>query len=153
MKKSIGFKWGTEHDNTFNLLKEKLCFMCVLSLPESTKAFEIECDPSQIGIRVVLIQDKRHIVYFNKKLNGTTLNYLPYDKELYAPVRTLETWQHYLWLYEFMIHSGYGSLKHLKGQGKPNRQHAKWVDFIETFSYVIKYKQRKKTLWLMRCHN
>ena len=39
MKKSIGFKWGTEHDNTFNFLKEKLCFMCVLSLPESTKVF------------------------------------------------------------------------------------------------------------------
>jgi hypothetical protein len=74
------------------------------------------------------------------------LNYLTYDKELYAPVMTLE-------LYEFMIHLGYGSLKHLKGQGKPNRQHAKWVDFIETFSYVIKYKQGKKTLWLMRCHN
>jgi hypothetical protein len=29
----------------------------------------------------------------------------------------------------------------LKGQGKLSRRHAKWVEFTETFPYVIKYKQ------------
>jgi len=43
-----------------------------------------------------------------------------------------------------MIHSDHELLKHLKGQGKLSRRHAKWVEFIETFLYVI-----KKTLWLM----
>ena len=42
-----------------------------------------------------------------------------------------------------MIHSDHESLKYLKGQSKLNRRHAKWVEFIETFSYVIKYKQGK----------
>jgi len=42
-----------------------------------------------------------------------------------------------------MIHSDHESLKHLKGQGKLSRRHAKWVEFIETFPYVIKYKQGK----------
>ena len=32
-------------------------------------------------------------------------------------------------------------LKHIKGQGKLHKRHAKWVEFIETFPYVIKYKQ------------
>ena len=27
-----------------------------------------------------------------------------------------------------------------------NRRHAKWVEFIETFPYVIKYKQGKETI-------
>ncbi|RVW19070.1 Transposon Ty3-I Gag-Pol polyprotein [Vitis vinifera] len=62
-------------------------------------------------------------------------------EELYALVRALETWQHYLWPKEFVIHTDHESLKHLKGQGKLNRRHAKWVEFIETFPYVIKYKQ------------
>uniref|UniRef100_A0A2N9HAL2 CCHC-type domain-containing protein n=1 Tax=Fagus sylvatica TaxID=28930 RepID=A0A2N9HAL2_FAGSY len=39
-----------------------------------------------------------------------------YDKELYALVGALETWQHYLWPKEFVIHTDYESLKHLKGQ-------------------------------------
>ncbi|XP_075674999.1 uncharacterized protein LOC142644229 [Castanea sativa] len=32
------------------------------------------------------------------------------------------------------------------GQGKLNRRHAKWVEFIETFPYVIKYKQGKENI-------
>jgi hypothetical protein len=74
------------------------------------------------------------------------LNYLTYDEELYALVRALETWQRYLWPKEFVIHSDHESLKHLKGQGKLNRRHAKCVEFIETLPYVIKYKQGKKNI-------
>jgi len=37
-------------------------------------------------------------------------------------------------------------LKHLKGQGKLSRRHAKWVEFIETFPYVIKYKQGQENV-------
>ncbi|GKV49088.1 hypothetical protein SLEP1_g55857 [Rubroshorea leprosula] len=60
--------------------------------------------------------------------------------------RALETWQHYLWPKEFVIHTDHESLKHLKGQGKLNRRHAKWVEFLETFPYVIKYKQGKENI-------
>jgi hypothetical protein len=66
-----------------------------------------------------------------------------YDKELYALVRTLETWQHYLWPKEFVIHSDHEALKYLKGQAKLKRRHAKWVEFIETFPYIVKYKKGK----------
>jgi hypothetical protein len=45
-----------------------------------------------------------------------------------------------------VIHSNHESLKHLKEQGKLNRRHAKLVEFIETISYVIKYKQGKENI-------
>ena len=67
-------------------------------------------------------------------------------KEQYALVRTLEIWQHYWWPKEFIIHLDHESLKHLKGQGKLNIIHVKWVKFIETFPYVIKYKQGKENI-------
>ena len=128
------------------MLKDKLYSAPVLALPDFTRAFEVECDVSGIGIGAVLMQDRRPIAYFSEKLNGAALNYPTYDKELYALVRTLETWQHYLWPKEFVIHSDHESLKHLKGQGKLSRRHAKWVEFIETFPYVIKYKQGKENI-------
>jgi hypothetical protein len=34
-------------------------------------------------------------------------------------------------------------LKHICSQAKLNRRHAKWVKFIESFPYVIKYKKGK----------
>jgi hypothetical protein len=34
-------------------------------------------------------------------------------------------------------------LKHIRSQAKLNRRHAKWVEFIESFLYVIKHKKSK----------
>ncbi|KAH9668398.1 Endonuclease [Citrus sinensis] len=146
VKKHVGFKWGSEQEKAFNLIKEKLVSAPLLALPDFTKTFEIECDASGIGIGAVLMQEGRPIAYFSEKLGGAALNYPTYDKEMYALVRALETWQHYLLPKEFVIHTDHESLKHLKGQGKLHKRHAKWVEFIEPFPYVIKYKQGKENV-------
>ena len=92
------------------------------------------------------MQEKRPIAYFSEKLNRAALKYPTYDKKLYALVRALETWQHYLSSKEFVIHTNHESLKYLNGQDKLNRRHAKWVEFIESFPYVIKYIQGKENI-------
>ena len=146
VKKNVGFKWGEVQEKSFNLLKEKLCNAPLLVLPNFSKTFEIECDASGVGIGAVLMQEGRPIAYFSEKLNGAALNYPTYDKEMYALVRALETWQHYLMPKEFVIHTDHESLKHIKGQGKLNQRHAKWIEFIEAFPYVIRYKKGKENV-------
>jgi hypothetical protein len=62
----------------------------------------------------------------------------------------------YLFPKEFVIHSDHESLKHLKGQLKLNRRHAKWCEFVESFLYVVKYKKGKDNVVadaLSRCHS
>ncbi|KAF7800818.1 Transposon Ty3-I Gag-Pol polyprotein [Senna tora] len=54
--------------------------------------------------------------------------------------------QHYLWSREFIIHSDHESLKFLKSQGKLKKRHARWLEFIETFPYVIKHKKGKENV-------
>ena len=120
------------------MIKEKLTNAPLLALPDFANAFEIECDASGIGIGAVLMQEGLPIALFSEKINRAALNYPTYDKEMYALVRALETWQHYLWPKEFVIHTDHESFKHLKGQHKLNKRHAKWMEFIETFPYVIK---------------
>ncbi|WVZ97848.1 LOW QUALITY PROTEIN: hypothetical protein U9M48_043357 [Paspalum notatum var. saurae] len=105
--------------------------------------FELECDASGIEIGGVLLQEGNPVAYFSDKLNGPSLNYSTYDKELYALVRVLDIWQHYLWPKEFVIHSDHKSLKHIRSQAKLNKRHAKWVEFIESFPYIIKHKKGK----------
>jgi hypothetical protein len=94
----------------------------------------------------MLLQEGKRIAYFSEKLSGPSLNYSTYDKKLYALVRVLETWQHYLWPKEFVIHYDHESLKHIRGQAKLNKRHAKWVEFIETFPYIIKHKKGKENI-------
>ena len=134
---------GEKQEEAFAALKHKLTNAHILTIANFAKSFEIECDASNVGIGAVLMQDGHPIAYFSEKLSGDALNYSTYDKELYALVRALKTWQHYLLPKEFVIHSDHESLKYLKGQGKLNKRHAKWVEFLEQFPYVIKYKKGK----------
>jgi hypothetical protein len=145
-KKGVPFSWGTTQENAFTMLKDKLTHAPPLQLFYFNKTFELECDASGIGLGGVLLQDGKPVAYFSEKLSGPVLNYSTYDKELYALVHTLETWQHYLWSKEFVIHSDHESLKHIQSQGKLNRRHAKWVEFIESFSYIIKHKKGKENI-------
>jgi hypothetical protein len=115
----------------------------LLQLPDFEKTFELECDASGIGIGGVLILGGKPVAFFREKLHGASLNYSTYDKEFYALVRVLQTWQHYLWSKEFVIHSNHESLKYLKGQATLNKRHAKWTEVIESFPYIIKHKKWK----------
>ena len=45
-----------------------------------------------------------------------------------------------------MIHTDHESFKHLKDQHKLNKRHARWMEFVETFPYVICYKQGKENI-------
>jgi hypothetical protein len=150
-KKDVPFVWGDAQQQAFVILKDKLTHAPLLQLPDFNKTFELECDAGGIGLGGVLLQKGKPVAYFSEKLSGASLNYSTYDKELYVLVRTLETWQHYLWPKEFVIHSDHESLKHIRSQANLNRRHAKWVEFIESFSYVINTKRVKIILLLMLC--
>jgi hypothetical protein len=52
----------------------------------------------------------------------------------------------YLWPKEFVIHSDYESFIQIRSQNKLNRRHAKWVEFIESFPYIIKHKKGKDNI-------
>jgi hypothetical protein len=45
-----------------------------------------------------------------------------------------------------VIHTDHESLKLLKSQGKLNKRHARWIEYIETFPYVICYKQGNENI-------
>jgi hypothetical protein len=150
-KKGVPFYWGAAQKHSFNTLIDKLTQAPLLQLPDFGKTFELECDASGIGIGGVLLQEGKPIAYFSEKLSRPSLNYSMYDKELYALVRVLETWQHYLWPNKFVIHSDHESLKHIRGQVKLNKCHAKWVEFTKTFPYIIKHKKGKDNS-LSRCY-
>ena len=145
-KKGVPFSWGAAQDEAFTILKDKLTHAPLLQLPDFNKMFELECDASGIGLGGVLLQEGKPVAYFSEKLSGASLNYSTYDKELFALVRTLQTWQHYLWPREFIIHSDHEALKHIRSQTNLNRRHAKWVEFIESFPYIIKHKNGKDNI-------
>lgn len=92
----------------------------VLALPKFDKVFEVECDASGVGIRVVLSQEGRLVAYFNENLNESRKKYSMYDKEFFALVQALKYWRHYLLPREFVVFTDHQALKFINSQTKLN---------------------------------
>ncbi|GJT93741.1 RNA-directed DNA polymerase [Tanacetum coccineum] len=134
------FTWTSEAAKAFDILKAKVTEAPVLALPNFDEVFQVECDASRVGIGGVLSQNQRPIAFFSEKLNDARRKYSTYDKEFYAIVRSLDTWRHYLLSNEFVLFSDHEALKFINGQHKLKPRHAKWVEFIQAFSFVIRHK-------------
>ena len=124
----------------FQELKKKMIEAPVLRLPDFSKAFEVACDASGVGIGGVLSQEGHPITFFSEKLNDAKFKYSTYDKVFYTILQALRYWRHYLLPQEFMFYSDHEALKFLNSQKKLNSSHGNWVEFLQPYPYMIKHK-------------
>ena len=134
------FRWTKEAGDAFEELKQRVTQAPVLALPNFDDVFQVECDASGLDIGGVLSKNQKLIVFFSKKFNEARRKYSTYDKEFYAIVRSLEYWRHYLLSNEFILFSDHEDLKYINGQHKLKPRHAKWVEFLQAYSFVIRHK-------------
>ena len=100
----------------------------------------MECDASNVGIGAALSQESNLIAFFSEKLANSRTRYSTYDKEFYAIIRALDHWCHYLLSKEFILYSDHEALKFINGQHKLNQRHARWVEFLQAYTFHIKHK-------------
>jgi hypothetical protein len=136
------FMWTNEVDKSFKFLKKKVTEAPILALLDFDKVFKVDCDASDVGIGAILIQAGRQIAFFSEKLNEVRNNYSTYDVELYAIVKALRHWRHYLVLKYFVLFTDHITLKYVNTQKKLNSRHAKWVCFLQGYTFVLKHKSR-----------
>ncbi|GJX86536.1 reverse transcriptase domain-containing protein [Tanacetum coccineum] len=118
------FTWTSEAAKAFDNLKAKVTEAPVLALSNFDEVFQVECDASGVGIGGVLSQNQWPIAFFSEKLNDARRKYSTYDKEFYAIVCSLDTWQHYLLSNEFVLFYDHEALKFINGQHKLKPRHA-----------------------------
>ena len=134
------FEWTKSAQEALDKIKELITQAPVLRLPDFSKIYEVACDASNVGIGGVLSQESHPIAFYSEKLDSSKFNYSTYDKELYALVQTLKHWRHYLICKEFILFSDHEALKWLSSQKKVNPRHAKWIEFLQSYNFVIKHK-------------
>jgi hypothetical protein len=138
-KRHKSFHWMEEAEKSFNLLKRKITEQPILVLPYFNKTFQVKCDASGFAIGVVLSQDDMLVTYFSEKLNEAKVKYSTYEKEFYAVIQELKKWRHYLVPKEFILYSDNHALQFITQQDKLNQKHAKWVEYMQNFTFVIKH--------------
>ena len=134
------FEWTDMADLAFSEIKNRLTSAPILVLPDFSQVFELHTDASKVGIGAVLSQNSRPVAFYSEKLTGSQLNYSTYDIEFYAVVQAVRHWRHYLFHREFILYTDHDSLKHLHHQDKVSPRHARWVAYLERFTFVVKHK-------------
>nr|GFB30517.1 putative reverse transcriptase domain-containing protein [Tanacetum cinerariifolium] len=90
-QRKVEFEWGDKQEAVFQLLKQKLCSVPILALPEGSEDFIVYYDALNKGLGVMLMQREKVISYASRQLKNHEKNYTTHDLELGAVVFTLKT--------------------------------------------------------------
>ncbi|GJX82307.1 putative reverse transcriptase domain-containing protein [Tanacetum coccineum] len=119
-----------DKQKSFQLLKQKLCSVPILVLPEGSKDFIAYCDASKKGLGVVLMQREKVIAYASLQLKIHEKNYMTHDLELGAVVFALKIWRHYLYGTKCTVFTDHKSLQHILNQKELNMRQRRWLELL-----------------------
>jgi hypothetical protein len=106
------FTWTLIADHAFQALKAAMCTTSVLPLPDFTKTFFLECDASERGNGVVLMQEGKSLAFTNKQSSEFHLGQSIYEKEMLDILHVLDLLHPYLLGKCFQIKTDHQSLKY-----------------------------------------
>ncbi|XP_020682380.1 uncharacterized protein LOC110099531 [Dendrobium catenatum] len=138
--KQSQFSWTEEQQKSFEAIKAALSIAPVLALPDFDKPFMVDTDASTVVIGAVLSQDNKPVEFFSEKLSPSRQRWTVYEQELYAVIRALKQWEHYLLHQDFVLSSDHKALQYINSQKNINRMHARWIIFLQKFTFVLKHK-------------
>ncbi|GJR66683.1 putative reverse transcriptase domain-containing protein [Tanacetum coccineum] len=134
---------GTEEDEAFQTLKQKLCSAPILALPEGTENFVVYCDASHKGYGAVLMQREKVIAYASRQLKKHEENYTTHDLELGAVVFALRLWRHYLYGTKCTVYTDHKSLQYILDQKELNMRQRRWIELLSDYDCEIRYHPGK----------
>jgi hypothetical protein len=146
LTKKDAFSWTPEATKAFEQLKEVMCKAPVLTTPDFTKTFIVECDASGNGIGVVLMQEGRPLAFESRPLKGRDLHKPIYEKEMMEILHALKKWHPYLIGRHFKVKTDHDSLKYFLEQRLSSEEQQKWVTKILGYDFEIVYKKGKQNV-------
>lgn len=146
-KKSKAISWNNEAENAFMALKSALTSTPVLSVPDFTRPFVVQCDASNKGIGAVLFQCEddveRPVAYASRKLLDRETKYSASEKELLSVVHAVEQFRPYIEGSHFKVITDHSALQWLDNNKDPHGRLARWAMRLQQFDYEIVFRKGK----------
>ncbi|GJR76507.1 putative reverse transcriptase domain-containing protein [Tanacetum coccineum] len=142
-QKGIKFNWGEKEENSFQLIKQKLCSAPILTLPEGSEDFVVYFDAPHKSLGAVLMQREKVIAYASRQLKIHEKNYTTYDLELGSVVFALKIWRHYLYGTKCTVFTDHKSLQHILDQKELNMRQRRWLELLSDYDCDIRYHPGK----------
>ncbi|KAJ8772223.1 hypothetical protein K2173_027400 [Erythroxylum novogranatense] len=143
MLRKNSFQWTDDAIKAFEELKSALTTTPILALPNFELLFIIECDASEIGIGVVLLQENKPIAFFSRAMAARHTILPTYERELIGLVKAIKHWQSYLWGKKILVRTDHYILKFLLEQRSLSSPQQHWLSKLLPFDFTVEYKAGK----------
>lgn len=146
LKKSTKFTLSEEAIASFKALKFALTSSPILSTPDFSKRFYIQCDASTCGVGGVLFQkddsgNERVLYYHSQKLNSAQRNYTITELECLAAIVCVKKFRPFIEMQDFTIITDHASLKWLMSQKDLSGRLARWSLKLQGFVFDIEHRK------------
>jgi hypothetical protein len=147
LHKTTIWNWTDKRHASFEKLKATFVTRPVLLIPDYTKPFIIEADASLFATGAVLLQedsngDEHPTGYLSLSLQPAERNYQVYDRELYAIIRALREWRHYILGSSFVtiIRTDHANLTYYRSPQRLTQRQTRWI--VELMDYDIQLQHK-----------
>ena len=112
-KKGVHFVWSEDHQQSFERIKALVKDDMLLAYYDRNKPATLQCDYSENGIGVALVQEGRPVQFASKALVKGEEDYAPIEGEMLGVVYGIKKFHNYLYGRKFTVECDHKPLHHI----------------------------------------
>jgi hypothetical protein len=96
----VKFEWHSSHQQAFDNIKKVIGTEVLLCYPDFKKPFHLYTNASDHQLGAVIMQDKKTIAFYSRKLNTAQKRYTTTERELLSAIETCKEYKNILLGYQ-----------------------------------------------------
>jgi hypothetical protein len=141
---NVKFEWLPSHQQAFDKIKKVIETEVLLVYPDFNKPFHIYTDASDHQLGAVIMQDKKPIAFYSRKLNAAQRRYTTTERELLSTIETCKEYKNILLGYPIIVYTDHknNTFNGLKASDRVLR----WLLLLEEYGVTFEYLPGKKNV-------
>jgi RNase H-like domain found in reverse transcriptase/Reverse transcriptase (RNA-dependent DNA polymerase) len=140
----VKFEWLPTHQLAFDKIKKVIETEALLAYPDFDKPFHIYTDASDCQLGAVIMQDKKSLAFYSRKLNSAQRRYATTERELLSTIEACNEYKNILLGYPIMVYTNHknNTFNGLKSSDRVLH----WLLLLEEYGVTFEYLQGKKNV-------